>query len=87
PDAPLGAATRDKLPSFAPLLLEALSDAADPEQAVRLMAELFARFAAPAQYARAFAEEPRATRRVASLFGASAYLGASLVGHPELLDR
>ena len=87
PDAPLGAATRDKLPGFAQLLLESLSDAADPEQAVRLFAELFARFVAPAQYARAFAEEPRTTRRIASLFGASAYLGTSLVGHPELLDR
>jgi glutamate-ammonia-ligase adenylyltransferase len=87
PDAPLGAATRDKLAGFPQVLLEALSDAADPEQAVRLFAELFTRFLAPLQYARALAEEPRATRRVASLFGASAYLGASLVGHPELLDR
>ena len=35
--------TRDQYPELAPLLVEALSDAADPEQATRLMAAFFAR--------------------------------------------
>ena len=87
PDAPLGAASRDHYPELAPLLLEALSEAADPDQATRLMAAFFARLLTPSVYVRALAEDPRATRRLAGLFGASAFLGESAVGHPELVDR
>ena len=87
PDYPLGAATRDKFPELAPVLVEALSDAADPEQAARLMATFFARLGTPSVYARALAEDPRAARALVALFGASAFLGASMVGHPELADR
>jgi glutamate-ammonia-ligase adenylyltransferase len=87
PDYPLGATTRDRFPDLAPVLVEALSDAADPEQAARLMATFFARLGTPSVYARALAEDPRATRALVGLFGASAFLGASMVGHPELADR
>jgi len=87
PDSLLGATTRDKFPGLAPVLLAALLDAADPEQATRFTATLFARLATPTVYARALAEDPRATRRLAGLFGASAFLGESIVGHPELADR
>ncbi|MGO8997260.1 MAG: bifunctional [glutamate--ammonia ligase]-adenylyl-L-tyrosine phosphorylase/[glutamate--ammonia-ligase] adenylyltransferase [Polyangiaceae bacterium] len=87
PDYPLGATTRDKFPELAPVLVEALSDAADPEQAARLMATFFARLGTPSVYARALAQDPRATRALVALFGASAFLGASMVGHPELADR
>src|SRR5262249_18036873 len=38
PDAPLGAATRDRDPSFVRRLVDAIADAADPEQAARLLA-------------------------------------------------
>ena len=87
PDYPLGAATRDKFLDLAPVLVEALSDAADPEQAARMMAAFFARLGTPSVYARALAEDPRAARALVALFGASAFLGASMVGHPELADR
>jgi glutamate-ammonia-ligase adenylyltransferase len=87
PDYPLGAATRDRFPELASVLVEALSDAADPEQAARLMATFFARLGTPSVYARALAADPRATRALVGLFGASAFLGASMVGHPELADR
>ncbi|HEY2514280.1 MAG TPA: bifunctional [glutamate--ammonia ligase]-adenylyl-L-tyrosine phosphorylase/[glutamate--ammonia-ligase] adenylyltransferase [Polyangiaceae bacterium] len=87
PDYPLGATTRDKYPDLAPVILEALSDAADPEQAARLMATFFARLGTPSVYARALAEDPRAARALVALFGASAFLGASMLGHPELADR
>jgi glutamate-ammonia-ligase adenylyltransferase len=86
PDFPLGATSRDRLPELAPVLIEALSDAADPEQAARLMAALFARLVTPSIYARALADDPRVVRRVASLFGASAFLGEAMVAHPELVD-
>ena len=87
PDFPLGASSRDKYPQLAPVLLEALSDAADPEQAARLMATFFARLPTPSVYAHALADDPRAARRLSSLFGASAFLGESVVAHPELVDQ
>jgi glutamate-ammonia-ligase adenylyltransferase len=86
PDFPLGATSRDRFPELAPVLIEALSDAADPEQATRQMAALFARLVTPSIYARALADDPRVVRRVASLFGASAFLGEAMVAHPELVD-
>ncbi len=87
PDYPLGATTRDKFPDLAPVLVEALEGAADPEQAARLMATFFARLGTPSVYARALAEDARAARALVGLFGASAFLGASMIGHPELADR
>ena len=87
PDYPLGAATRDKFPELAPVLVEALEGAADPEQAARLLAAFFARLGTPSVYARALAEDARAVRALVGLLGASAFLGASMIGHPELADR
>lgn len=86
PDFPLGASTRDKHPILAVALLEALSDAADPEQAARLLAAFFLRLATPSVYAKALAEDTHVLRRVVGLFGASAFLGEALVYHPELVD-
>jgi [glutamine synthetase] adenylyltransferase / [glutamine synthetase]-adenylyl-L-tyrosine phosphorylase len=87
PDAPLGSVTRDKLAGFASALVRSLADAADPEQAARFMARFFARLSTPSVYARALSEGPERVQRMANLFGASAFLGEVLVGHPELADR
>lgn len=87
PDGPLGGTTRDRYPSFAPRLVDALADAADPEQAARLLSSFFARLPTPGAYVRALAEDPRLVRAMCSLFGASAFLGESVVGHPDLVDR
>jgi glutamate-ammonia-ligase adenylyltransferase len=87
PDGALGVATRDRHPELAPVLVGALADAADPEQATRLCATLFARLPTPSVYARALARDPGATRRLATLLGASAFLGEAVVRHPELADR
>lgn len=87
PDAPLGARTRDEQPELATTLLDAIADAADPEQASRLLAAFFARFSTPTVYVRAFAADPRAVRRATGVFGASAFLGQEVVQHPELADR
>lgn len=86
PDFPLGASTRDRHPDLAPELLAALADAADPEQAARFLVSFFARFAAPSVYARAMAEDRQLLRKVVGLFGASTFLGESLVSRPELVD-
>jgi glutamate-ammonia-ligase adenylyltransferase len=86
-DSPLGSATRDRDPSFAARLMDALADAADPEQAARLLAAFFARLETPGTYVRALVDEPRLVRAVCSLLGASAFLGESLVAYPDLMDR
>lgn len=86
PDFPLGAAMRDKYPGLAPELIEALADAADPEQAARLLAQFFARLATPSVYARAMAEDRQVLRKLVGLLGASAFLGEALVFHPELVE-
>jgi [glutamine synthetase] adenylyltransferase / [glutamine synthetase]-adenylyl-L-tyrosine phosphorylase len=84
---PLGAAMRDRGAAFARGLVQALGDAADPEQAARLLAAFFSRFAAPGGYVRALADDPQLVRALCSLLGASAFLGEELVGHPDLADR
>ncbi len=86
PDFPLGATTRDRHPGLAPMLLHAIADAADPEQAARLLAAFFARLGTPSVYARAMAEDDQVVRKLVGLFGASAFLGESLVYHPELVE-
>jgi glutamate-ammonia-ligase adenylyltransferase len=87
PDFPLGPKTRDSFPGFPERLVLALSDAADPEQAARLLVSFFSRLVTPSIYARALATDERATRRVVSLFGASSFLAESLLAQPELFDR
>jgi len=87
PDAPLGGATRDRLPHFGPELVRSISEAADPEQAARFLVGFFSHLAIPSVYARALADEPHSLRRMTNLFGASSFLGAVIVGHPELSDE
>ncbi len=87
PDRPLGAPTRDRDPDLARRLVGALADAADPEQAARLLASFFGRLVTPGVYVRALADDPRLVRAICSLLGASAFLGDALVAHPDLVDR
>jgi len=87
PDFPLGTASRDRHPQLAEALLEALADAADPEQAARLLAGFFARLTTPSVYTRAIAEDRHVLRRLVGLFGASAFLGEALIFRPELVEH
>jgi glutamate-ammonia-ligase adenylyltransferase len=88
PDAPLGGRTRERHPRFARALVSGILDAADPDQAAGLVRTFFDRLSAPsvATYVRALESDERALSRFVGLCGASAYLGGSLVGHPELAD-
>jgi glutamate-ammonia-ligase adenylyltransferase len=87
PDRPLGAWTRDHHKEFAARLIQALADAADPEQAARLLTAFFARLAIPGVYVRAMIDDPHLVRAICSLLGASAFLGEAIVSHPDLVDR
>jgi glutamate-ammonia-ligase adenylyltransferase len=86
PHSPLGASTRDTDPAFARRLVGALADAADAEQATRLLAAFFGRFVTPGAYVRALADDPFRVSAVCSLLGASAFLGESLAAHPDMAD-
>ena len=89
PDAPLGGRTRERHPRFVRALVAALLDAADPDLAASLVRTFFDRLSAPgvASYVRALEQDERSLVRFVGLCGTSAYLGGSLVGHPELVDR
>lgn len=87
PDDPLGSKTRDDFPVVARETLRALAEAGDPEQASRLLVGFFSRLRTPGVYVRALAEDLRVLYRLIGLFGASAFLGGALTGHPELVDR
>ncbi len=87
PDGPLGATTRDKDAPFAHLLVDALAGSAEPEQAARMLGAFFSHLATPGLYVRALADDPRVVRALASLLGASVFLGEAMVGHPDLADR
>jgi glutamate-ammonia-ligase adenylyltransferase len=86
PDFPLGAKSRDAFPELPHVVMEALAESADPEQAARLLSTFFARVPTPSVYARTLAGDLWAARRMASLFGASAFLGEAIAYHPELAD-
>jgi len=88
PTGPLGGVTREKHPRFARALLHAILDAADPELAALTLRTFFDRLSEPGvdAYVRALGADERALARFVGLCGASAYLGRSLVGHPELAD-
>jgi glutamate-ammonia-ligase adenylyltransferase len=86
-DDPLGSKTRDTFPLVARETVRALAEAGDPEQATRLLGAFFSRLRTPGVYVRALAEDIRVLYRLVGLFGASAFLGGALTGHPELVDR
>ena len=86
PDDLLGAITRERFPELGPGFLDALIDAADPEQAARYFRTWLGRLGAPGVYVRPLGEDPRALRRLAAAFGASALIGNAIAERPELGD-
>jgi glutamate-ammonia-ligase adenylyltransferase len=85
-NGPLGPVTWERLPQVGRMLLAEVSGAADPDGALRFLAEFFARLGGPWPYERLLLEKPRLTRRLIGLFGASGTLASALVGHPEDVD-
>jgi glutamate-ammonia-ligase adenylyltransferase len=86
PDAPLGSRTRERYVELAEGVLEAVVDAADPEQAARYLRVFFARVKRPAVYISLLGDDPRAARRLVEALGASAFIGDALAQNPELGD-
>lgn len=86
PDAPLGGRTREQFVELAEAVLEAVVDAADPEQAARYLRIFFARVKRPGVYIKLLGDDARAVRRLVEALGASAFIGDALANNPELGD-
>ena len=86
PDDLLGAITRERFPELGLGFLDALIDAADPEQAARYFRTWLGRLGAPGVYVRPLGEDLRALRRLVAAFGASALIGTAIAERPELGD-
>ncbi|APR80376.1 Glutamate-ammonia-ligase adenylyltransferase [Minicystis rosea] len=86
PDAPLGGRTREQFVELAEAVLEAVVDAADPEQAARYLRIFFARVKRPGVYIKLLGDDTRAVRRLVEALGASAFIGDALANNPERGD-
>jgi glutamate-ammonia-ligase adenylyltransferase len=86
PDGLFGARTIERSPNLVEHVLGALAGAADVEQAARYLRGFFGRFADPASYVAALAEQPLAAQRLVTALGASAFVGDAIVGRPDLAE-
>ncbi|MCA9581755.1 MAG: hypothetical protein KC416_08160, partial [Myxococcales bacterium] len=86
PDSLLGLQTRREYPELGPLLLREISEATNPDTALRYVAEFASRMGGQWGYDRLFSESPRLLRRLVALFGTSPGLAQALVQHPESLN-
>jgi glutamate-ammonia-ligase adenylyltransferase len=86
PDSPLGGRTREQFEALAEAVLEAVVEAADPEQAARYLRTFFARVTQPGVYIKLLGDDTRAMRRLVEALGASAFIGDALANNPELGD-
>src|SRR6185295_8666616 len=67
-------------------VLEAVVDAADPEQAARYLRIFFARVKRPGVYIKLLGDDVHAVRRLVEALGASAFIGDALANNPEIGD-
>ncbi len=86
PDGLLGGATRERYPDLADQLIDALIESPDPDQAGRYLRSFFQRFTSPAAYIATLAGDPSVLHRLATVLGASAFVGDAVVGRPDLVD-
>lgn len=84
PDAFLGPLTRERHAGHADAVLDALSDSADPEQAARYLRLFFGRHHSSPVLVSLLADNMRATRRLVTLLGASAFVGEAVVSRPAI---
>jgi len=89
-DGPPGAyfsrRSRRTLEALAPLLLQEVVAAPDPDMALRLLERFLATIGARSTFFMLLREKPELTKFLVRLFGASEFLGNFFVLHPELLD-
>ncbi|EYF01561.1 bifunctional [glutamate--ammonia ligase]-adenylyl-L-tyrosine phosphorylase/[glutamate--ammonia-ligase] adenylyltransferase [Chondromyces apiculatus] len=86
PDGLLGARTRESFSRLPEILLDAVMDAADAEQAARYLRIYSVRLRVPGVYTSMLGADPRLLRRLIEALGSSAFIGDALVGNPDLAD-
>ncbi|MFW5876318.1 MAG: bifunctional [glutamate--ammonia ligase]-adenylyl-L-tyrosine phosphorylase/[glutamate--ammonia-ligase] adenylyltransferase [Myxococcota bacterium] len=86
-NSPLGPVTRETIPELGATLLNEVAEAANPDMALRFLADFFTRLGGPLGYDRVLVENPTLVRRMVGLFGASGTLSSALVTHPEEVDE
>jgi len=87
PDDLLGSTNRERHAGAADCVLDAIADAADPEQASRYLRSFLSRVRSPAVYVSLLSSNPRAARRFIGVLGASAFVGELVARRPELADQ
>jgi glutamate-ammonia-ligase adenylyltransferase len=85
-DGPLGLRTRERFPQLAETVLDAVLDAADPDQAARYLMTFFARVGQAGVYVRLLGDDPRAVKKLVEAIGSSAFVGDAIASNPELGD-
>ncbi len=70
-----------------PMLLDAVTQAPDPDLALRHLADFLAAVGARSSFLSLLAENPRTLSVLVRLFGTSGFLSALLIRHPEMLDN
>jgi glutamate-ammonia-ligase adenylyltransferase len=84
--SPLSPAASEHATRVGASLVAEIARSADPDQALRFVADLAARRGEAWSVWRLLDEQPTIVRLVGSLLGASAYLARTLVDTPELID-
>src|SRR5664279_2423056 len=86
PDGLLGGLTRERYPNLTEVLLDAIAESADPEQAALALRLVFGRIGHPAAYYAALSENERAIRRLVTVLASSSFVADTLASRPETLD-
>ncbi len=86
PGAPSSPRRRKALYALAPALFEELRASADPDVALRHMAEFVAAVGARSSFLALLNENPETLRLLLGLFGSSEPLSSFFLRHPELID-
>jgi glutamate-ammonia-ligase adenylyltransferase len=86
PDGLLGELTREQYPRLADLMLSAVAESPDPEQAARYLRAFFGRFRLAHSYYSVLAEDELAVNRFVTVLGASTMVGDALISHPDYAD-
>ena len=86
PDGLLGGLTRERYAQLTEVVVDAVAQSADPEQAALALRRVFGRINHPATYFAALSEDERAVRRLVTALASSSFIADTLVQSPDTLD-
>jgi len=86
PDGLLGGLTRERYGQLTEVVIDAIAQSADPEQAAFALRRVFGRINHPSAYYAALSEDERAVRRLVTALASSSFIADTLVQSPDTLD-